>query len=418
MNQLTRTTFVTSRLLDFARRRSCRRRPATRSADWPLVIVKEARRQRARRLRGRRHRARSDGPRRRRRHHDRRQRSRHPGEDDQVGPRLLVRVSSREAYVVADARRPGQRAEDAGGDAVRAVGRRAAASSRSRPRACCTTSTSPSTRSGRQPAIGYRTEPADRKNGTEITVRWPDLACSILDDATPRFLQIAEDYCLAQPAPDAVRGLVRRVVDVDGDGARPGRNGSRRIRPRRTGIRRSAAAADRRLCRRRCRQAAIAPSASSSRSSAGFPRTAKQKAVLEALGLSRAPLSALVSDGAIDARPAARLFDAMRAQSKPVKPKLLGAIGRDHFERAAARSAARWSPSTIARSRTRTTTASPTSSRPLSAWRGEGCSRRARHGHGVNWSPGITNPFRVLGGYGAEPRLDPRSASVSAATSR
>ena len=32
-----------------------------------------------------------------------------------------------------------------------------------------------------QPAIGYAVEPADRKNGTEIKVHWPDLACSILD---------------------------------------------------------------------------------------------------------------------------------------------------------------------------------------------------------------------------------------------
>ena len=30
--------------------------------------------------------------------------------------------------------------------------------------------------------------------------------------------------------------------------------------------------------------------------------------------------------------PPRALFDAMRAHSKPVKPKLLGAIGRDHFE--------------------------------------------------------------------------------------
>ena len=64
----------------------------------------------------------------------------------------------------------------------------------------------------------------------------------------------------------------------------------------------------------------------------GLSGTAKQKAVLEALGLSRAPLSALVSGGAIDAAATAAVFDAMRAQSKPVKPKLLGAIGVEHFE--------------------------------------------------------------------------------------
>ncbi|WP_027152205.1 hypothetical protein [Mesorhizobium sp. WSM2561] len=34
------------------------------------------------------------------------------------------------------------------------------------------------------------------------------------------------------------------------------------------------------------------------------------------------------------------------------------------------------------------------------AWRGDDDYGRRRDIVGVNWSPGITNPFRVLGGYG------------------
>ncbi|WP_027152206.1 ATP-binding protein [Mesorhizobium sp. WSM2561] len=50
-----------------------------------------------------------------------------------------------------------------------------------------------------QPAITYRTSPADRKIGTEIRVGWPDLACSILQQSRGRFLQIVQDYAWLNP---------------------------------------------------------------------------------------------------------------------------------------------------------------------------------------------------------------------------
>ncbi len=50
-----------------------------------------------------------------------------------------------------------------------------------------------------EPVIAHDVQPADTKNGTEIRIRWPDSACSILADAKDRFLQIADDYAWLNP---------------------------------------------------------------------------------------------------------------------------------------------------------------------------------------------------------------------------
>jgi Histidine kinase-, DNA gyrase B-, and HSP90-like ATPase len=45
-----------------------------------------------------------------------------------------------------------------------------------------------------EPKVTRVFETSSVKNGTRITVHWPDSASSILDDAKPRFLQIAKNY--------------------------------------------------------------------------------------------------------------------------------------------------------------------------------------------------------------------------------
>ena len=50
-----------------------------------------------------------------------------------------------------------------------------------------------------EPVIKHDVGPADRKNGTEISMKWPDSACSILTDSKDRFLQIADDYAWLNP---------------------------------------------------------------------------------------------------------------------------------------------------------------------------------------------------------------------------
>ena len=163
----------------------------------------------------------------------------------------------------------------------------------------------------------------------------------------------------------------------------------------------------------------------------GLSGTAKQKAVLEALGLSRAPLSALVSGGAIDPVATAALFDAMKEHSKPVKPKLLGPIGRDHFEQRCRELGCEMDSFDYRKVEDVDDEGLPCLTEFVFAWRGDSAQADAAQRHragrprrpdgfkedwidrrirrarvrrrdiiGVNWSPGITNPFRVLGGYG------------------
>jgi DNA topoisomerase VI subunit B len=51
----------------------------------------------------------------------------------------------------------------------------------------------------REPKITHTREASPIKTGTRIRVRWPDLACSELDDAKERFLQIADDFTWINP---------------------------------------------------------------------------------------------------------------------------------------------------------------------------------------------------------------------------
>ena len=61
----------------------------------------------------------------------------------------------------------------------------------------------------------------------------------------------------------------------------------------------------------------------------GLSFTAKQKAVVDSLGLSGAYLHDLVDGGDIDRQQAELLLDAMCSESREVKPDLLGIIGED-----------------------------------------------------------------------------------------
>jgi DNA topoisomerase VI subunit B len=51
----------------------------------------------------------------------------------------------------------------------------------------------------REPKITHVREASSVKIGTRITVRWPDSACSELDDAKARFLQVADDFTWINP---------------------------------------------------------------------------------------------------------------------------------------------------------------------------------------------------------------------------
>lgn len=63
----------------------------------------------------------------------------------------------------------------------------------------------------------------------------------------------------------------------------------------------------------------------------GLTSTAKQKAVTDKVGLSGARLSSLVVDDDLDMEQVETLLQAMKEQSQPVKPRVLGMIGAAHI---------------------------------------------------------------------------------------
>lgn len=131
----------------------------------------------------------------------------------------------------------------------------------------------------------------------------------------------------------------------------------------------------------------------------GITATAKQKAILEATGLGRAKLSELVTDRGLDKVKVESILNAMKSQSKPVKPRQLGVIGKDHF-------AARFKAMGAAmesfqyRKVEEVTDGVPWVAEVVFVWMGKRSINKRRIITGFNWSPGITNPFRELGRYG------------------
>jgi hypothetical protein len=130
----------------------------------------------------------------------------------------------------------------------------------------------------------------------------------------------------------------------------------------------------------------------------GLTASAKQKAVLETTGLARLNLSALRNGDGLDSAKTAKLLAAMKALSKPVKPGTLGFIGKEHL-------AARFEflggdMKTFKYKKVAAVTDDiPWIVETAFAWSPEGKEQRLITG--VNWSPGINNPFRRLGQYGA-----------------
>ena len=129
----------------------------------------------------------------------------------------------------------------------------------------------------------------------------------------------------------------------------------------------------------------------------GLSGTAKQKAVLNETGLARAPLSQLVNGNGLDRNAVDRLLAAMKAKSGPVKPARLGAIGRAHFETRFAAAGCQMESFDYKRIMG-TTDGVPWIVETAFGWCPSAGNRRLVTG--VNWSPGIVNPFRELGRFG------------------
>ncbi len=132
----------------------------------------------------------------------------------------------------------------------------------------------------------------------------------------------------------------------------------------------------------------------------GMTSTIKQKAVLTELGLARAPLSTLLDESGrdFDHAQVARLLEVMKAQAKPVMPRHLGAIGRQHIAARFEELGIREGSFEYQRIRSLDDGLPQVTEIAFAALEDEEQERRLVTG--VNWSAAWLNPFRQLGKHG------------------
>lgn len=246
-----------------------------------------------------------------------------------------------------------------------------------------------------EPVITHNQTTVESKKGTLIKVEWPDQPRSNLRNAKARFLQIASDYSWLNPhltirlgwfgeaiqiaatapawskwkpsdptsawwyTPDKLERLIAAYISNEATSARTIREFVSEFR--------------------------------------GLSGTAKQKVVLENMGLAREPLSALVKNSSIDTRLVRQLLAAMQKYSTQVNPILLGSIGREHFSANFEASGCEMDSFEYRRAMD-TTDSVPWIVEVAFGWCPNAEGRQLVTG--VNWSPSIVNPFRELGSYG------------------
>jgi DNA topoisomerase VI subunit B len=238
------------------------------------------------------------------------------------------------------------------------------------------------------------------KNGTRTKLHWPNSASSILECAKGRFLQIAEDFTFLNP---------HLSLTVDWFGKR------------RLAVKATTSAWPKWLPRHRTSphwyeslERLVAGYISDDESKgrdrtvreflaefAGLIGTAKQKAVLEATGLTRMNLSALRKGDGLDGQKVAALLDAMKRHTRPIKPAALGVIGRDHLAqrfRGLGCEMETFSCRKAEGNRGGLPWVVETAFAATPAAFGQGTFPGRRIVTGVNWSPSVAaNPFRQLG---------------------
>jgi DNA topoisomerase VI subunit B len=152
----------------------------------------------------------------------------------------------------------------------------------------------------------------------------------------------------------------------------------------------------------------------------GMSGTAKQKLVLHETGASHVSLHDFFGRHKTNNDNITKLLASLQKHSKPVRPAYLGVIGKEHFYRLM--EATGGDPKTFTYNRSFGETGGVPRvvefafgiHRDGLAGGGRGPSRKIITG--VNWSPGINNPFRQLGRRGAG--LDEILAEVRANTSQ
>lgn len=392
---LSRTTLVTSRLLDFASRKELTAQTGHEPGTWPLVILKEL----------------TDN-------------GLDACEEAGIAPEITITVNA-SGITVAD-NGPGIPAEtitDMLDFAVR-VSRREAYVSPTRGaqgNALKTIVAMPFVLDGEQgtvridtgglrhnisfrvdrirqePIVDLAREPSEVRIGTAVRIVWPHSACSILTDARTRFLQIARDYAWLNPhLTITVDWFGDRVVLGATDPAWTKWKPSDPTSPHWY----TPAHLERLIAGYLGHDATRGQGRTVRELVAefrGLSGSAKQKSVLDACGLSRAPLSQLVTEQAVDREMVERLLAAMTAASNPVRPEMLGIIGREHLATRFAEAGCAMESFDYRRSK-EVEHGLPWIIETAFGWCPQASARRLVTG--VNWSPGIVSPFRELGRFG------------------
>jgi DNA topoisomerase VI subunit B len=260
----------------------------------------------------------------------------------------------------------------------------------------------------REPRVLREISASVVKNGTRITIRWPDSACSIMEPALPRFLQMLADFTVFNPhltvrcdwggrsltLPATNTGFQKwRACDptsahwytVDGFSRYMAAHIARDQDQGRDG----------RMVREFIEELR------------GLTGSAKQKKVLASTGASRMPLADFF-DG--DKGNISQLLDACKEETKPVAPKDLGIIGADHLrEKCLLLGAAEWSFKYKRRVDT-TPDGLPYVIEAAFAY----CPDREGSSvvTGVNFSVGIRNPFQEIGFRSLSSLLEHQMAGV------
>jgi DNA topoisomerase VI subunit B len=185
-------------------------------------------------------------------------------------------------------------------------------------------------RIAQEPRAEHRRLPSPVRTGTAVTLEWPDSSSSILSGSLTRIERDLYKFATFNPH-------LHLTARINGEKVyEPTDTAWRRWRPSEPApahwydldrFERLVAATihrDRQLGRVRTVRELVA-------GFRGLSGTAKQKAVLAALGMARTSLEDLVVDHRLDRDRLERLLEAMQAESRAVKAAALGVIGRDHL---------------------------------------------------------------------------------------
>jgi DNA topoisomerase VI subunit B len=247
------------------------------------------------------------------------------------------------------------------------------------------------------PVIGHETESSDRKSGNLVKVIWPFSPRSNQCCEEDRFLQFADDYTWLNPHLTLTTNWYGKRHEIPAtspqwtkwkpsDPTSPHWYSLDRLERLIAGY----VSHDADVGRERTVRELVSEFR-------GLSGSAKQKAVLGETDMARAPLSRLVNGNELDRLAIEGLLASMQAHSKPVKPEMLGLIGRDHFQKRFEAEGCEMETFDY-RKALDVTDDVPWIVETAFGWCPAAKTRRLVTG--VNWSPGIVNPFREMGRFG------------------